>query len=154
MVERLDAPQPTFPLPPLADIPDESVDKADDAKRIVNSAHLIPSFRTRADLRYQTTYFGPADAAFPTVPAVVLGAASFSTFYNDDDHIRGVTPLRTTRLALRCVLRHRARCGDSDMSAGMAFVPLIRPRTMARPRSCWGTHLRRSRTSFLGRLIR
>ncbi|KAF8556250.1 Aldo/keto reductase [Imleria badia] len=82
MVERLDAPQPTFPLPPLADIPDEDIDKADDANRI-------------------TTRFGPADAAFPNVPAVVFGAASFSAFYNDDDHIRGVTPLRTTRLALR-----------------------------------------------------
>ena len=42
MVERLDAPQPTFPLPPLADIPDEDVDKADDAKRIVNGHTLIP----------------------------------------------------------------------------------------------------------------
>ncbi|KAG8218325.1 Aldo keto reductase [Butyriboletus roseoflavus] len=82
MVERLDAPQPTIPLPPLADIPDEAIDKADDTKRI-------------------TTRFGPADTAFPTVPAVVLGAASFSAFYNNDDHIRGVTPLRTTRLALR-----------------------------------------------------
>lgn len=37
MVERLDAPQPTFPLPPLADVPDEDADKADDAKRIVNA---------------------------------------------------------------------------------------------------------------------
>ena len=36
MVERLDAPQVTFPLPPLADIPDQDVDKADEAKRIVN----------------------------------------------------------------------------------------------------------------------
>lgn len=42
MVERLDAPQPTFPLPPLADIPDEDIDKADDAKRIVIGAHPIP----------------------------------------------------------------------------------------------------------------
>lgn len=36
MVERLDAPQPTFSLPPLADIPDEDIDKADEAKRIVS----------------------------------------------------------------------------------------------------------------------
>ncbi|KAH0839603.1 Aldo/keto reductase family-domain-containing protein [Lanmaoa asiatica] len=86
MVERLDAPQPTFPLPPLADIPDEHIDKADDAKRI-------------------TTYYGPADIVFPTVPALVFGAASFSAFYNDDDHIRSVTPLRTTRLALRYGIR-------------------------------------------------
>ncbi|KAG6378391.1 Aldo/keto reductase family-domain-containing protein [Boletus reticuloceps] len=84
MVERLDAPQPTFPLPPLADVPDEDVDKADDAKRV-------------------TTSFGPADATLPNIPAVVFGAASFSAFYNDDDHIRGITPLRTTRLALRYV---------------------------------------------------
>ncbi|KAN0097795.1 Aldo/keto reductase family domain containing protein [Tylopilus felleus] len=83
MVERLDAPQPTFPLPPLADVPDEDADKADDAKRI-------------------TTSFGPTDEA---VPAIVFGAASFSAFYNDDDHIRGVTPLRTTRLALRYGIR-------------------------------------------------
>ncbi|KAF8450886.1 Aldo/keto reductase family-domain-containing protein [Boletus edulis BED1] len=86
MVERLDAPQPTFPLPPLADIPDEDVDKADDAKRI-------------------TTSFGSADATLPNIPAIVFGAASFSAFYNDDDHIRGITPLRTTRLALRYDIR-------------------------------------------------
>ncbi|KAG9317146.1 Aldo/keto reductase family-domain-containing protein [Chiua virens] len=76
MVERLNAPQPTFSLPALVDIPDEDVDKPDHDKRI-------------------TTSFGPG------VPAVVLGAASFSAFYNDDEHVRGVVPLRTTRLALR-----------------------------------------------------
>ncbi|KAF9246885.1 Aldo/keto reductase family-domain-containing protein [Melanogaster broomeanus] len=69
MVERLDAPQPTFPLPPLAEIPDEGEDKPKD---------------------------GNSD-----MPAVIFGAASFSRFYNDDDHISGVTPLRATRLALR-----------------------------------------------------
>lgn len=42
MVERLDAPQPTFPLPPPADIPDEAIDKADDAKRIVNGHIQFP----------------------------------------------------------------------------------------------------------------
>lgn len=36
MVERLDAVQPTFLLPPLAEISDEDIDKADDAMRIVH----------------------------------------------------------------------------------------------------------------------
>ncbi|KAF9224341.1 Aldo/keto reductase [Gyrodon lividus] len=82
MVERLDAPQPTFFLPRLGEIPDEEEDKAKDGKLI-------------------TTRFGPAGSEFPKIPAVVFGAASFSAFYNDDDHISGVTPLRATRLALR-----------------------------------------------------
>ncbi|KIL00443.1 hypothetical protein PAXRUDRAFT_129821 [Paxillus rubicundulus Ve08.2h10] len=82
MVERLGAPQPTFSLPPLSKIPDEREDKATDGKLV-------------------TTTFGPTGSELPKIPAVVFGAASFSAFYNDDDHISGVTPLRVTRLALR-----------------------------------------------------
>ncbi|KIJ70409.1 hypothetical protein HYDPIDRAFT_172237 [Hydnomerulius pinastri MD-312] len=79
MVERLDAPQPTFPLPPLVEIPDEEEDRAKEGKLL-------------------TTGFG---AAGSVIPAVVFGAAPFSGFYSSVDQYSGVTPLRATRLALR-----------------------------------------------------
>lgn len=75
MVERLDAPQPVYPLPPIEQIPDDEIDRAEAGKQIV-------------------TRIGE-------LPAVVLGAASFSPLYNTDDHISGTNPLRVTRLALR-----------------------------------------------------
>ncbi|KAH7930272.1 Aldo keto reductase [Leucogyrophana mollusca] len=80
MVERLDDPQPTFPLPPLEQIPDEGDDKPVEDKL--------------------TTFFGTLN-----LPAIIFGAASFSAFYNSDDHVSGVAPLRATRLALRYGIR-------------------------------------------------
>ena len=38
------------------------------------------------------------------LPAIIYGAGAFSNQYNTDDHIASVIPLRTVRLALRCVL--------------------------------------------------
>ncbi|KAH7888079.1 Aldo/keto reductase family-domain-containing protein [Phlebopus sp. FC_14] len=81
MVERLDAPQPVYPLPPLENIPDEAEDKPLTDKLIITS-------------------FGEYG-----LPAVIFGAATFSAFYNTDDQVSGVTPLRTTRLALRYGIR-------------------------------------------------
>ncbi|EIW82468.1 Aldo keto reductase [Coniophora puteana RWD-64-598 SS2] len=81
MVERLDAPQPTYPLPPLSDIPDGEEDKP-------------------ADTRILTTKLGAFDW-----PGVVLGAAAFSGFYSTNEQMSSVTPLRTTRLALRYGIR-------------------------------------------------
>lgn len=75
MVERLDAPQPVYPLPPIEQIPDDEIDRTEAGKQIA-------------------TRIGE-------LPAVVLGAASFSALYNTDDHISGTNPLRVTRLALR-----------------------------------------------------
>ncbi|KAG6333763.1 hypothetical protein ID866_5325 [Astraeus odoratus] len=75
MVERLDAPQPTFPLPPLEQIPDDDSDKP------------IPEYQI-------TTRLGEH-------PAVVFGAASFFAGYNTEDYLCSVDPLRATRLALR-----------------------------------------------------
>jgi len=38
------------------------------------------------------------------LPTVVFGAAPFNTSYNTDDYIASSLPLRTVRLALRCVI--------------------------------------------------
>ncbi|EGO01557.1 hypothetical protein SERLA73DRAFT_176907 [Serpula lacrymans var. lacrymans S7.3] len=81
MVSRLDDPQPTFPLPPIEEIPDEVEDKPLKDKLI-------------------ETRLGALD-----LPPVIFGAASFSAFYNAADHVSGVIPVRTTRLALRYGIR-------------------------------------------------
>ncbi|KAL4075683.1 Aldo/keto reductase family-domain-containing protein [Scleroderma yunnanense] len=75
MVERLDAPQPTIPLPPIEQIPDDDTDKPKPGIQIM-------------------TRIGDH-------PAIVFGTATFSRIYSTEDQFQGVTPLRVTRLALR-----------------------------------------------------
>ncbi|KAH7916708.1 Aldo/keto reductase family-domain-containing protein [Hygrophoropsis aurantiaca] len=104
MVERLDAPQPTFILPPLDQIPDEAEN---------DKAHVDNLLTTR---------FGPLN-----IPAIVFGAASFSAFYNSDDHVSGVEPLRATRLALRygiCAFDTSPYYGPSEIILGNALKAL------------------------------
>jgi len=95
MVQRLDAPQPTFFLPPLEQIPDDDNDRPKPGIQIVSQLLGTPS-SNGADSSDKTTYIGE-------IPAVIFGAAAFCNSYSTDDHIRSVTPLRVTRLALRCV---------------------------------------------------
>lgn len=38
------------------------------------------------------------------LPAIIYGAGAFSNQYNTDDHLASAIPLRTVRLALRCVV--------------------------------------------------
>lgn len=71
----MDALQPTFFLPLLEQIPDDDNDRPKPGIQI-------------------TTYIGE-------IPALIFGAAAFCNSYSTDDHIRSVTPLRVTRLALR-----------------------------------------------------
>ena len=94
MVERLDAAQPTFPLPPFEQIPDDDDDRPKLGIRIVGGLSKAPIDGT--DLLSQTTWTDEP-------PAVIFGAAAFSQFYSTDDHIQSMDPLRVTRLALRCV---------------------------------------------------
>lgn len=75
MVERLDAVQPVYPLPRIEQIPDDEIDRPEAGNQITT--------------------------CFDELPAVVFGAASFSAFYNTDDHISSTKPFRATRLALR-----------------------------------------------------
>ncbi|KAG0696719.1 Aldo/keto reductase family-domain-containing protein [Suillus ampliporus] len=87
MVGKFDAPDAHYPLPPLDEIPDDDTDKPKECKLVTLPARHFGSTTTRG-----------------VFPAIIFGAASFSHFYNDADHISGVTPLRATRLALRYVV--------------------------------------------------
>jgi len=98
MVTRLDAPQPTFTLPPIDQIPDGVEDKPESGLPLVI---CIVLYYFASCLLYFQEILGPF-----RFPALVFGAASFSHQYNDDDHLASFTPLRTVRLALRCVQRN------------------------------------------------
>jgi hypothetical protein len=97
MVVRLDAPQPTFALPPIDQIPDGVEDKPKSGLPLVISIVL---YYFASCLLYLQEILGPF-----RFPALVFGAASFSHQYNDDDHLASLMPLRTVRLALRYVRR-------------------------------------------------
>ncbi|KAH9950094.1 NADP-dependent oxidoreductase domain-containing protein [Amylocystis lapponica] len=80
MVVPLGSVQPVFSLPPLDSIPDDSEDVPEPGLHLgeIGPLHL---------------------------PEIVFGAASFSSFYNGNDHLAGPTPIRTVRLALRYGIR-------------------------------------------------
>jgi aryl-alcohol dehydrogenase-like predicted oxidoreductase len=102
MVVRLDAPQPTFTLPSIDEIPDEVEDQPEPG---------LP-LETLGPFRF---------------PALVFGAASFSYQYNNDDHLASFTPVRTVRLALRygiCSFDTSAYYGPSEIVLGTALKTL------------------------------
>src|ERR1700733_10002508 len=84
-------------------------------------------------------------------PALVFGAASFSYQYNNDDHLASFTPVRTVRLALRCV--HSVLTWSAQLTIDgsvMAFVPSTHPPIMALLRSSWVRHSKHYGKNFPG----
>ncbi|KAI0773784.1 Aldo/keto reductase [Fomes fomentarius] len=80
MVVPLGSVQPVLALPLLEDIPDGDEDRPVEG--------------------VQLQEIGPL-----ALPEIVLGAATFSSYYNSDATIAGDTPVRTVRLALRYGIR-------------------------------------------------
>ncbi|KAG7096589.1 hypothetical protein E1B28_004008 [Marasmius oreades] len=61
------------------------------------------------------------------LPGLVFGAATFSNFYNADSHLTSLTPVRTTRLALRygiCAFDTSIYYGPSEVVLGNALKVL------------------------------
>ncbi|KAG1739825.1 Aldo/keto reductase family-domain-containing protein [Suillus paluster] len=101
MMGKFDAPDAYYPLPPLDEVPDDDSDKPKEADKLPTTPSGFPS--------------------------IIFGAASFSHFYNERDHISGVTPLRATRLALRYGINAfdtSPYYGDSEIILGNALKAL------------------------------